>query len=150
MWFANVKSLAPSLVIWLLLRIKKVSLQLECVSAEVNCFAPSSVIWFFSRDKLFSLQFVCVSATVRCLTPSVILLSMRRKSVSLQLVCVNAVTKWWTPLSVIGLKWTVKLLSWLCSLPQNNLASSIHPSDWRLLAHKSKSKIPSCVQGLLT
>ena len=68
-------------------------MQLECVSAEVDCFTPSSVIWFFSRDKLFSLQFVCVSATVRCLTPSVILLSMRRKSVSLQLVCVNALTK---------------------------------------------------------
>ena len=74
---------------------------------------------------------------------SVILLSMRRKLVSLQLVCVSAVTKWWTPSSVIGLKWTVKLLSWSCSLPQNNFASSIHPSDWRLLAHKSKSKIPS-------
>ena len=100
------------------------------------------------RYKLFSLQLVCVSAVDKCLTPSpVMMLWLRAKLFSLQLVCVSAVDKCLTASSVILLSLRFKLFSlkrpWLCSLPDNNFAISIHPNDGMLFSLKSKSKIPS-------
>ena len=118
------------------------------MSAVDKCLTASSVILLNPRYKLFSLQLVCVSAVHKCLTASsVILLPKRFKLFSLQLVCVSAVDKCLTPLSVIRLLLRFNLFSsqkpWLRWLPGNNFAISIHPSDWKLLSVKSKSKIPS-------
>ena len=129
-------------------RCKLFSLQLVCVSAVDKCLTPSAVMLLLQRFKLFSLQLVCVSAVDKCLTASsVILLYPRFKLFSLQLVCVSAVDKCFTPSSVMLLSPRFNLFSsqkpWLCWLPGNNFAISIHPSDWRLLKLKSKSKIPS-------
>ena len=129
-------------------RIKLFSLQLVCVSAVDKCFTPSSVMLLSSRIKLFSLQLVCVSAVDKCFTPSsVMLLSPRFKLFSVQLACVSAVDKCSTPSLVMLLSPRFNLFSsqkpWLCWLPGNNFAISIHPSDWRLFSLKSKSKIPS-------
>ena len=57
----------------------------------------------------------------------------------------SAVAKCSTPLSVIWfwLRFNFLQKPWLCWLSYNNFAISIHPSDWRLLLFKSKSKIPS-------
>ena len=75
------------------------------------------------------------------------LLFWRFKLFSVQLVFLSAVDKCFTPSSVMLLYPRFNLFSsqkpWLCWFPGNNFAISIHPSDWRLLKVKSKSKIPS-------
>ena len=129
-------------------RFNLFSLQLACVSAVDKCSTPSSVMLLRLRFKMFNLQLVCVSAVDKCFTPSsVMLLYSRFKLSSLQLVCLSAVDKCLTPSSVMLLPLISNLSSsqkpWLCSLPGNNFAISIHPSDWRLLMLKSKYKIPS-------
>ena len=112
-----------------------------------KCFTPSSVTWLLPRFKLLILQLVCVSAMAKCFTPSsVTWLLPRFKLLILQLVCVSAVAKCFTPTSVTWLPKRFNLFSsqnpWLFSLPGNNFAIPIHPSDWRWLWRKSKSKMP--------
>ena len=138
----------PFWVIRLSLRYKLFNLQLVCVSAVAKCLTASSVMLLPSRLKLFNLQLVCVSAVAKCLTASsVMLLPSRLKLFNLQLVCVSAVAKCLTPSSVMLLYMRFNIFSsqkpWLCWLPGNNFAISIHPSDWRLLKLKSTYKIPS-------
>ena len=118
------------------------------MSAVDKCLTASSVILLCERFKLCSLQLACVSAVDKCLTASsVILLLERFKLCSLHLACVSAVDKCLIASSVILLYPRSNLFSsqkpWLCWLPGNNFAISIHPSDWRLLRLKSKSKILS-------
>ena len=101
-----------------------------------------------ARSKLFNTQLVCVSAVAKCLTPSsVMLLSARFKLFSVQLACESAVARCLTASSVMLLSARFNIISsqkpWLCWLPGNNFAISIHPSDWRLLKLKSTYKIPS-------
>ena len=105
---------------------------LQFMFIEFRRFLPLSVMLLSQRFKLFSLQLVCVSAVDKCLTPlSVISSAQRFKLFSLQLVCVSIGHKWLTPLSVISLSPNFNPFSsqkpWLCWLPGNNFAISIHP-----------------------
>ena len=129
-------------------RSKLFSLQLMCLSAVEKCLTSSSVISFLARSKLFNWQLLCVSAEDKCLTPSLVIwLAARVKVFTLQLRCVSAGVKCFTPSSVIWAPMRDKNSSsqkpWLCSLPLNNFAISIHTSDWKLLKLKSKYNIPS-------